>query len=122
MQQIVTALEPLHRRLLFWGDIAQDAPAQLKAMPRAFKDATIAVAWGYSPNPPGGFPKIIHPFTDAGIETWVAPAINNYRQVYPNFNLGLPDIQQFTRDGQRLGATGQLNTPLERRWRIPRRS
>ena len=110
MQQIVTALEPLHRRLLFWGDVAQDAPAQLKAMPRAFKDATIAVAWGYSPNPPGGFPKIIHPFTDAGIETWIAPAINNYRQVYPNFNLALPDIQQFTRDGQRLGATGQLNT------------
>ena len=52
----------------------------------------------------GGFPKIIRPFTEAGIETWVAPAINNYRQVYPNFNLGLPDIQQFTRDGQRLGA------------------
>ena len=25
MQKIVTSLEPLHRRLLFWGDIAQDA-------------------------------------------------------------------------------------------------
>ena len=110
MQQIVTALQPLHRRLIFWGDVAQDAPSQLKAMPQSFKDATVAVAWGYSPNPVGGFPKIITPFTNAGIETWVAPSINNYRQVYPNFNLGLPDIQQFTHAGQRAGATGQLNT------------
>ena len=110
MQQIVATLQPLHRRLLFWGDVAQDAPAQLKAMPQSFKDSTIAIAWGYSPNPVGGFAKIIHPFTNAGIETWVAPAINNYRQVYPNFNLGLPDIQQFTHEGQRAGATGQLNT------------
>ncbi len=109
MQQIVTTLEPLHKRLLFWGDIAQDAPALLKAMPQSFKNQTIAVAWGYTPSPTG-FAKIITPYSNAGIEVWVAPAINNYRQVYPNFNLGLPDIQQFTRDGQRYGATGQLNT------------
>jgi hexosaminidase len=109
MSRIVAALQPLHRRLLFWGDIAQDAPAQLKAMPQSFKDSTIAVAWGYSPNP-AGFRKTLTPFTDAGIETWVAPAINNYRQVYPNFGAGLLDIQEFTRDGQKYGATGQLNT------------
>ena len=109
MQQIVTTLQPLHKRLLFWGDIAQDAPALLKAMPQSFKNQTIAVAWGYTPSPTG-FAKIITPYSNAGIEVWVAPAINNYRQVYPNFNLGLPDIQQFTRDGQQYGATGQLNT------------
>ena len=109
MQQIVNTLEPLHKRLLFWGDVAQDAPALLKAMPQSFKNQTIAVAWGYTPSPTG-FAKIITPYSNAGIEVWVAPAINNYRQVYPNFNLGLPDIQQFTRDGQHYGATGQLNT------------
>ncbi|WP_089842394.1 beta-N-acetylhexosaminidase [Granulicella pectinivorans] len=109
MQNIVTALQPLHKKLLFWGDIAQDAPALLKAMPQNFKNQTIAVAWGYSPSPTG-FAKIITPYSNAGIEVWVAPAINNYRQVYPNFNLGLPDVQQFTRDGQKYGATGQLNT------------
>lgn len=109
MQQIVSTLQPLHRRLLFWGDIAQDAPALLKAMPQSFKNATIAVAWGYTPQPQG-FAKIITPYSNAGIEVWVAPAINNYRRVYPDFNLGLLDIQEFTRDGQRYGATGQLNT------------
>ena len=109
LQRIVADLQPLHRKILFWGDIAQDAPALVKALPQSFKDQTIAVAWGYTPNPKG-FASAIKPFTDAGLQVWVSPSINNYRQVYPNQQQGLDDIQGFTRDGQRLGATGQLNT------------
>jgi len=109
MQQIVTALQPLHRRLLFWGDIAQDSPDLLKSMPQTFKDSTIAIAWGYNPEP-RGFSKLLIPFTNAGFETWVSPSVHNFRVVYPDNNLALPNIQQFTRDGQRLGSTGQLNT------------
>jgi hypothetical protein len=109
MQQIATALKPLNRRLLFWGDIAQDAPAQVKALPQSFKDATIAIGWSYNPNPKG-FAKNLLPFVNAGMETWVAPGVNNWRRVYPDNNLALYNIQQFTRDGQKLGSTGQLNT------------
>ena len=104
-----TALQPLHRRLLFWGDIAQDSPDLLKALPQSFKDATIAVAWGYNPEPKG-FAKSLTPFTNAGFETWVSPSVHNFRVVYPDNNMALPNIQQFTRDGQKLGSTGQLNT------------
>ncbi len=109
LQQIVQTLQPLHRKILFWGDVAQGSPALLKAMPQSFKQQTIALAWGYSPSPKG-FANIIRPYTDAGIEAWVCPSINNYRQVYPNQQLALEDIQEFTRDGQQFGATGQLNT------------
>jgi hypothetical protein len=109
MQQIVTALQPLHRKLLFWGDIAQNSPDLLKAMPQSFKDSTIAVAWSYNPEPKG-FSKYLTQFTGAGFETWVSPSVNNFRRVYPDNNLALYNIQEFTRDGQRLGATGQLNT------------
>ena len=109
LQKIVTDLQPLHRKILFWGDVAQDAPALLKATPQSFKDQTIAVAWGYSPNPKG-FTAYLKPYADAGFEIWVSPSINNYRQVWPNQQFALDDIQQFTRDGQRFGATGQLNT------------
>ncbi|MGA1981324.1 MAG: glycoside hydrolase family 20 zincin-like fold domain-containing protein [Acidobacteriaceae bacterium] len=109
MQQVATALQPLQRRLLFWGDIAQDSPDLLKALPQSFKDATIAVAWGYNPEPKG-FAKSIAPFTNAGFETWVSPSVHNFRVVYPDNNMALPNIQQFTRDGQKLGSTGQLNT------------
>jgi hypothetical protein len=109
MQQIATALQPLHRRLLFWGDIAQASPELLIALPQSFKDATIAVAWGYNPQP-RGFAKLLTPFTNAGFETWVSPSVHNFRVVYPDYNLALANIQQFTRDGQQLGSTGQLNT------------
>jgi hypothetical protein len=109
MQQIVTALQPLHRRLLFWGDIAQNSPELLKALPQSFKDSTIAIAWGYNPQTKG-FAKLLTPFTDAGFETWVSPSVHNFRVVYPDNNLALYNIQQFTRDGQQLGSTGQLNT------------
>ena len=109
MQQIATALQPLHRRLLFWGDIAQDSPDLLKSLPQSFKDETIAIAWGYNPEPKG-FTKLLTPFTNAGFETWVSPSVHNFRVVYPDYNLALANIQQFTRDGQKMGSTGQLNT------------
>jgi hexosaminidase len=109
MQQVVTALQPLHRKLLFWGDIAQGSPELLKALPQSFKDSTIAIAWEYNPQPKG-FTKFLTPFTDAGFETWVSPSVHNFRVVYPDNNMALLNIQQFTRDGQQLGSTGQLNT------------
>ena len=109
MQQIATALQPLQRRLLFWGDIAQDTPELLKSIPQSFKDETIAVAWDYNPEP-RGFARLLTPFTNAGFETWVSPSVHNFRVVYPDYNMALVNIQQFTRDAQQLGSTGQLNT------------
>ncbi|HEY5329610.1 MAG TPA: glycoside hydrolase family 20 zincin-like fold domain-containing protein [Acidobacteriaceae bacterium] len=109
MQQIDATLRPLNRRLLFWGDIAQHEPDLLKAMPEQFKRDTIAIGWQYSPNP-NGFIKYMKPYTDAGFETWVSPGINNWNRVYPNYSNGLLNIQEFTRDGQTMGSTGQLNT------------
>jgi hexosaminidase len=109
MQRVVTALKPLNRKILFWGDIAQDAPDLLKGLPQSFKDSTIAIAWVYNPEPKG-YDKYLTPFTKAGFETWVAPSTNNFRKVYPDNNNALANIQRFTADGQRLGSTGQLNT------------
>jgi hexosaminidase len=109
LQRIVTALKPLNRKVLFWGDIAQDAPDLLKGMPQSFKDSTIAIAWVYNPEA-RGYDRFLTPFTKAGFETWVAPSVNNFRKVYPDNNLALANIQRFTADGQRLGSTGQLNT------------
>lgn len=109
MAQIDTALRPLNRRLLFWGDIAQDSPDLLKTMPAAFKKNTIAIGWQYTPRPQG-FSKYLQPYVAAGFETWVAPGVNNWNRIYPDYNDGLQNMQQFTRDGQKIGATGQLNT------------
>jgi hexosaminidase len=109
LEKIVADLQPLHRKLLFWGDIAMHDPDLVKQMPASFKQATIAVSWEYNPQPKG-FARFITPFTNAGMETWVAPGINNWSRVYPNWNNAFANIQQFTAQGQAAGATGQLNT------------
>ena len=103
--QIHQALEPLHKRLLFWGDIAMKDPELVKILPKDM----IAIAWVYGPEP-GGYDKWLLPFTNAGLETWVAPGVNSWNRVYPDNNAALLNIQGFLRDGQRLGSTGELNT------------
>lgn len=108
MQRIVMDLKPLNRRFLFWGDVVQHEPALVKALPADFKKSTIAVAWEYNPHP--SFLPYIKPFTDANLECWVAPGVNNWNRVFPDNNLALPNIQGFTAQGQASGCTGQLNT------------
>jgi len=105
LTQIHQALTPLHRRLLFWGDIAMNNPELVPRLPHDM----IAVAWHYEPEPQG-FDKWLDPYTHAGMETWVSPGVNNWNRVYPDFDLGLASIQGFTAAGQRAGSTGLLNT------------
>jgi hypothetical protein len=128
LQQIDAKLAPLHRRLLFWGDIAQTLvqgstaytqtgasasdhpdPNLLKNLPAQFKKDTIAVAWWYTPQPKG-FARFLEPFTTTGFETWVAPGVNNWSVVFPDNNDALANIQQFVAEGQREHSTGMLDT------------
>jgi hexosaminidase len=105
LRQIYSVLAPLHKKILFWGDIAMNSPELVKTLPKDM----IAVAWVYNPQP-DGYDKWLMPYVNAGMETWVAPGINNWRRVYPDFNAGFDNIQKFVADGQRLGSTGELNT------------
>ncbi|MBE3076487.1 MAG: family 20 glycosylhydrolase, partial [Actinobacteria bacterium] len=104
LKQIEVALKPSGKRFLFWGDVAMNHPDLVKTLPKDL----IAVAWNYEPDT--SFTRFISPFRNAGIETWVAPGVNNWNRVYPDNAMALPNIQRFVRDAQRLGATGMLNT------------
>jgi hexosaminidase len=68
----------------------------------------IAVSWHYDAKP--DFTKNLEPFLKSGLETWVAPGVNNWNRVYPDNNEALGNIKNFVRDGQKLGAKGMLNT------------
>lgn len=104
LKQVAAALEPTGKRLLFWGDIAVSAPDLVKTLPKNL----VAVPWGY--DSADSFVRDIKPFTDAGMETWVAPGTNGWNKVWPDFGVALLNIRNYTRDGQALGAVGQLNT------------
>jgi hexosaminidase len=104
LTQIHDALAPLDRRLLFWGDIGDENPDAVSALPKDM----IAVPWTYGRSP--SYDAYITPFAKNGIQTWVAPGVSNWNQVYPDEKTALWNIQGFVRDGQRLGSAGMLNT------------
>ena len=104
MQKVSGVLQPYHKQLMFWGDIAVKYPQLLSILPKDM----IAVPWDYDAKP--SFDGIIKPYRDAGLRVVVAPGANNWSQVWPNLDVAFVNIRNFVRDGQKLGAVGMLNT------------
>jgi hypothetical protein len=104
MQKVSGILQPYHKELLFWGDIAVKYPQLLGILPKDM----IAVPWEYDAKP--SFENIVKPYRDAGLRVVVAPGANNWNQMWPNLDVGFVNIRNFVRDGQKLGAMGMLNT------------
>jgi hypothetical protein len=92
------------KTFLFWGDIAMESPQLVSSLPKDM----IAVAWNYWSI--GNFERYLTPFSGTGMQTWVAPGVNNWSMTYPDNNTALRNIQGFVRDGQKMGSTGMLNT------------
>jgi hexosaminidase len=104
MQKVFAILQPYHKQLMFWGDIALKYPQLLGVLPKDM----IAVPWDYDAKP--SYESIIKPYRDAGLRVIVAPGANTWSQLWPNMDVGYINIRNFVRDGQKLGAMGMLNT------------
>jgi hypothetical protein len=104
MRKVSEILQPYHKQLMFWGDIAVKYPELLGMLPKDM----IAVPWDYDAK--ASYENIIQPYRDAGLRVVVAPGANNWNQVWPNLDAGFVNIRNFVRDGQKLGAMGMLNT------------
>jgi hypothetical protein len=104
MQKVNAILQPYHKQLMFWGDIAVKYPQLLAILPKDM----IAVPWDYDARP--NYESIIKPYRDAGLRVIVAPGANNWNQLWPDLDVAFVNIRNFTRDGQKLGAMGMLNT------------
>jgi hexosaminidase len=104
LKRVDSMLRPYHKKILFWGDIAIKHPELLSLLPNDM----VAVAWDYSPA--DTFEPLLAPYRKAGIPTWVSPGANNWKRIFPDLDSAFVNIRNFTRDGQKLGSGGMLNT------------
>jgi hexosaminidase len=104
LQKVFEIMQPYHKQLMFWGDIAVKYPELLTILPKDM----IAVPWDYDPKP--SYEKIITPYTDAGLRVVVAPGAGDWRVIWPDFDNAFVNIRNFVRDGQKHQAMGTLNT------------
>jgi hexosaminidase len=104
LQKVHEILQPYHKRLMFWGDIALKYPELLTILPKDI----IAVPWDYSDKP--SFDNILEPYKTAGLSIIVAPGASDWNAIWPNLDVAYGNIRNFVRDGQKVGAMGMLNT------------
>ena len=104
LQKVFEIMQPYHKQLMFWGDIAVKYPELLTILPKDM----IAVPWDYDPKP--SYENIITPYTNAGLRVVVAPGAGNWRVIWPDLDSAFVNIRNFVRDGQKHQAIGALNT------------
>lgn len=104
LQKVFTIMQPYHKQLMFWGDIAVKYPEILTILPKEM----IAVPWEYTAKP--SYENIITPYTDAGLRVVVAPGAGNWGAIWPDLDSAFVNIRNFVRDGQKHQAMGVLNT------------
>ena len=104
LQKVFEIMQPYHKQLMFWGDIAVKYPELLTILPKDM----IAVPWDYDPKP--SYENIITPYTSAGLRVVVAPGAGNWGVIWPNLESAFVNIRNFVRDGQKHQAIGALDT------------
>jgi hexosaminidase len=104
LQKLHEILQPYHKQLMFWGDIAVKYPELLTILPKDI----IAVPWDYDAKP--DYNAILKPYKDAGLPIMVAPGASDWNAIWPNLDVAYINIRNFVRDGQKVGAIGMLNT------------
>lgn len=97
-------LKTYHKQAMFWADIAEHFPQLLPTLPKDL----IAVVWKYGAEP--DYEKSLEPFKNASLPIFVSPGVSNWNRIYPDYNTAYQNIRNLTRDGQKYGALGMLNT------------
>jgi hypothetical protein len=104
LNRVRDLLQPYHRKLMFWGDIALHHPDLIGSIPKDM----IVMNWQYGAR--DEFVASIKPFQDAGLQQFVCPGAQTWNQIFPNTEAAARNIINFVRDGQKAGAIGMMNT------------
>lgn len=104
INKLDSLLKPYGKKILMWGDIVSNHPEIIDRLP---KDITV-MAWGYHAT--DNFEYAITPLSESGLNFWIAPGINCWSNIFPDFYTAKINVYNFIRDAYKHGATGVLNT------------
>lgn len=89
-----------------WGDIMVKYPGIVKQLPPGL----IAVAWYYEPQPDPEYKQWLAPLIQNKTPHFVAPGVNSWDEIYPDYDLTFANIDTFIAAGRKSGAMGVMNT------------
>jgi hexosaminidase len=97
-------LEELGVRMVMAGDIVLQHPETLDMLPKDI----IMITWDYGPK--DSYRHLIEPFVEAGFDFFVCPGIQNTYRLSPDYNVIMPNLRNFIKDGVQYNAFGLMNT------------
>ncbi|MDD2636559.1 MAG: glycoside hydrolase family 20 zincin-like fold domain-containing protein, partial [Bacteroidales bacterium] len=104
INRLNTILKKYDKKILMWGDIISEYPHIINQLP----DDITVIAWGY--HAADNFEYAITPISSTGINFWVAPGVNCWSNIFPDYRTTEINVFNLIRDGLKHNAAGVLNT------------
>jgi hypothetical protein len=109
LKQLKTVAQPFidqKKRVLAWGDIVVKFPGIADQIP----PNVVIVPWWYEPDPDPLYKKWLTPLVANHVPLFIAPGVNMWTEMTPNFDVTFRNIATFLSAGKQAGATGMINT------------
>jgi hypothetical protein len=94
------------KRVMAWGDIMVRYPGIVSQLPSRL----IAVPWWYEPIRDSEYQRWLAPLVEKGVPHIVAPGVNGFTEIVPDFELSFENIDTFLAAGRKSKALGMMNT------------
>ncbi len=94
------------KTVLAWADIMVKFPEIVPHLPPGI----IAVSWFYDPRPDPQYEHWLKPLVQNRIPYMVAPGVNGWSEIAPDYALTFDNIDTFVAAGRKSGALGVINT------------
>lgn len=106
LRNVSALFEARGKTVLAWGDIMVSFPEIVPQLPPGL----IAIAWYYDPQPDPAYHEWIDPLASRHRPFMVAPGVNAWSEIAPDYNLTFQNIDTMLDAGRKSGAIGMVNT------------
>lgn len=106
LRNVSRLFEARGKTVLAWGDIMVRFPDIVPQLPKGL----IAIAWCYDSQPDPAYHEWIDPLAARHQAFMVAPGVNAWSEIAPDFRLTFDNIDTMLEAGRKAGAIGVVNT------------